>query len=111
MWSTRRCSALPTSPARPTRWDALRGRALADGGCRVALAHAGKGNQAAAVLTERAVALFAPAAVIFVGVAGALSPPAAGRRGGGPHVYAYHGAYQEDDRPTARPRTGSSHTA
>ena len=79
---------------------------LEDGGCRVALALVGKGNQAAAVLTERAVALFAPAAVIFVGVAGALQPHL--RLGDvvvASHVYAYHGATSEDDGTTARPRT------
>jgi adenosylhomocysteine nucleosidase len=79
---------------------------LEDGGCRVALALAGKGNQAAAVLTERAVALFAPSAVIFVGVAGALQPHL--RLGDvvvASHVYAYHGATSEDDGATARPRT------
>jgi adenosylhomocysteine nucleosidase len=79
---------------------------LEDRGCRVALALVGKGNQAAAVLTERAVALFAPAAVIFVGVAGALQPHL--RLGDvvvASHVYAYHGATSEDDGSTARPRT------
>jgi len=79
---------------------------LEDGGCRVALALAGKGNQAAAVLTERAVTLFAPAAVIFVGVAGALQPHL--RLGDvvvASHVYAYHGATSEDDGAAARPRT------
>jgi 8-oxo-dGTP diphosphatase len=77
-----------------------------DGGCRVALAQVGKGNQAAAVLTERAVALFGPVAVIFVGVAGALQPHL--RLGDvvvASHVYAYHGATSEDDGATARPRT------
>jgi adenosylhomocysteine nucleosidase len=86
---------------------------LEDGGCRVALAQVGKGNQAAAVLTERAVALFAPAAVIFVGVAGALQPHL--RLGDvvvASHVYAYHGATSEDDGTTARPRTwGLAHRA
>jgi adenosylhomocysteine nucleosidase len=75
-------------------------------GCRVALALTGKGNQSAAVLTERAAAEFAPAAVIFVGVAGALQP----HLGLGDvvvvtHVYAYHGATSQDDGITARPRT------
>ena len=79
---------------------------LEDGGCRVALALVGKGNQAAAVLTERAVALFTPVAVIFVGVAGALQPHL--RLGDvvvASHVYAYHGATSQDDGATARPRT------
>ena len=79
---------------------------LEGGGCHVALALVGKGNQAAAVLTERAVALFGPAAVVFVGVAGALRPHL--RLGDvvvASHVYAYHGATSEDEATTARPRT------
>ncbi len=75
-------------------------------GCRVALALTGKGNQSAAVLTERAVAEFAPVAVIFVGVAGALQPHL--RLGDvvvATHVYAYHGATSQDDGVSARPRT------
>jgi 8-oxo-dGTP diphosphatase len=75
-------------------------------GCRVALALTGKGNQPAAVLTERAVAEFAPAAVIFVGVAGALQPHLGlGDVVVATHVYAYHGATSQDDGLTARPRT------
>lgn len=76
------------------------------GDCRVALALAGKGNQPAAVITERAVSRFNAAAVIFVGVAGALRPHV--RLGDvvvASHVYAYHGATSEDDGTTARPRT------
>ena len=53
-------------------------------GCRVALALTGEGNQSAAVLAERAAAEFAPAAVIFVGVAGALRPPAPSHQGSPP---------------------------
>lgn len=79
---------------------------LGDGACRVALALVGKGNQAGAVLTERAVAMFGPAAVIFVGVAGALRPHLhLGDVVVASHVYAYHGATSEDDGTTARPRT------
>jgi adenosylhomocysteine nucleosidase len=75
-------------------------------GCRVALALTGKGNQSAAVLTERAAAEFAPAAVIFVGVAGALQPHLSlGDVVVATHVYAYHGATSQDDGITARPRT------
>ena len=75
-------------------------------GCRVALALTGKGNQSAAVITERAVAEFAPAAVIFVGVAGVLQPHLGlGDVVVATHVYAYHGATSQDDGITARPRT------
>ena len=73
---------------------------------RVALALAGKGNQPAAVITERAVSHFNPVAVIFVGVAGALQPHLAlGDVVVANPVYAYHGATSEDDGTTARPRT------
>lgn len=75
-------------------------------GCRVGLTLTGKGNHSAAVLTERAVAEFAPAAVIFVGVAGALQPHLdLGDVVVATHVYAYHGATSLDDGITARPRT------
>jgi 8-oxo-dGTP diphosphatase len=75
-------------------------------GCRVALALTGKGNQSAAVLTERAAAEFTPAAVIFVGVAGALQPHLGlGDVVVATHVYAYHGATSQDDGMTSRPRS------
>lgn len=41
---------------------------------RIALAVIGEGNVGAGVLAERAITMFRPAAVLFVGVAGALSP-------------------------------------
>ncbi|MBB5081796.1 5'-methylthioadenosine/S-adenosylhomocysteine nucleosidase [Nonomuraea endophytica] len=78
---------------------------LANGGCDVALGLVGKGNQPAAVLTERAITEFAPFALLFVGVAGALQ---AGVDLGdvvvATHVYAYHGGTSEDDGFKARPR-------
>jgi adenosylhomocysteine nucleosidase len=75
-------------------------------GCRIALAVTGKGNQPAAVLAERSVAEFAPAAVLFVGVAGALQPHLGlGDVVVATHVYAYHGATSQDDSISARPRT------
>ncbi len=78
---------------------------LAGGSCRVALAHVGKGNQAAAVLAERAITEFAPAALLFVGVAGALhSHIALGDVVVATHVYAYHGGTSEDDGLKSRPR-------
>lgn len=79
---------------------------LASNDCRVALALTGKGNQSAAVLAERAAAKFAPAAVIFAGVAGALQPHLGlGDVVVATHVYAYHGATSQDHGLTARPRT------
>jgi adenosylhomocysteine nucleosidase len=76
------------------------------GSCRVALALTGKGNQSAAVAAERAAAEFAPAAIIFVGVAGSLQPHLGlGDVVVATHVYAYHGATSEDSGLTARPRT------
>lgn len=78
---------------------------LADGRCRVALAHVGTGNQAAAVLAERAINAFNPAALLFVGVAGALYPHIAlGDVVVATRVYAYHGGTSEDDGLKSRPR-------
>ena len=71
---------------------------LAHSKCRVALALVGKGNHPAAVLAERAIAEFAPVAVLFVGVAGALWPGVAlGDVVIATHVYAYHGGTSESD--------------
>lgn len=75
------------------------------GGCRVALGLVGKGNHPAAVLAERAMAEFSPAAVLFVGVAGGLWPNI--RLGDvvvASKVYAYHGGTSEDDGLKARPK-------
>ena len=78
---------------------------LREGSCRVALALVGKGNHPAAVLAERAIAEFDPAAVIFVGIAGSLWPSVAlGDVVVATHVYAYHGGTSEDDGFKARPR-------
>jgi 8-oxo-dGTP diphosphatase len=75
------------------------------GRCRVALALVGKGNHPTAVLAERAIAAFDPAAVLFVGVAGALWPKVGlGTVVVATHIYAYHGATSEDDGAKARPR-------
>ncbi|MEU0395881.1 hypothetical protein ABZ208_24460 [Streptomyces sp. NPDC006208] len=72
---------------------------------QVALAEIGDGNQAAAVLTERAVRLFRPRAVVFVGVAGALKDDIQlGDVVVATHVYAYHGGKEENGRFLARPR-------
>lgn len=78
---------------------------LADRDCRVALALIGKGNHAAAVLAERAISEFDPAALLFVGVAGALRPSIAlGDVVVATHVYAYHGGTSQDGGLKARPR-------
>ncbi|GII57241.1 purine phosphorylase [Planotetraspora thailandica] len=85
-----------------------------DGGrCRVALAHVGTGNQSAAVLAERAIAEFAPAALLFVGVAGALhSHIALGDVVVATRIYAYHGGTSEDEGLKSRPRSWeTSHAA
>ncbi|MGN9918758.1 5'-methylthioadenosine/S-adenosylhomocysteine nucleosidase family protein [Micromonospora palomenae] len=78
---------------------------LGRSGCRVALGLVGKGNHPAAVLAERAIAEFTPAAVLFVGVAGGLWPNI--RLGDvvvATKIYAYHGGTSEDDGLKARPK-------
>ena len=78
---------------------------LADGGAQVVLGLVGKGNQPSAVLAERAITEFTPAALLFVGVAGALWPHIdLGDVVVATHVYAYHGGTSEDDGFKARPR-------
>lgn len=71
----------------------------------VVLGLTGKGNHTSAVLAERAVEEFSPAALVFVGVAGALwDTPPPGDVVMATHVYAYHGGTSEDDGLKARPR-------
>lgn len=73
---------------------------------RIAVAQTGKGNQSAAVLAERAMQEFAPVAVLFVGVAGALwDATPLGDVVMATHVYAYHGGTSENDGLKARPRS------
>ncbi|MGW7533296.1 5'-methylthioadenosine/S-adenosylhomocysteine nucleosidase family protein [Amycolatopsis sp. NPDC054798] len=72
--------------------------------CRVALGLTGKGNHSAGILAERAISLFSPAALMFVGVAGALWDTPLGDVVFATHVYAYHGGTSEDDGLKARPR-------
>ncbi|WP_406084145.1 5'-methylthioadenosine/S-adenosylhomocysteine nucleosidase [Micromonospora zamorensis] len=73
--------------------------------CRVALGLVGKGNHPAAVLAERAMAQFSPAAVLFVGVAGGLWPNIClGDVVVGSKIYAYHGGTSQDDGLKARPK-------
>jgi adenosylhomocysteine nucleosidase len=75
-------------------------------GWRLALANAGEGNQAMAALTERSISAFAPAAVGFAGIAGALDDEL------GPgdvvvadRVYATHGGREDDNGFRVRPRS------
>jgi nucleoside phosphorylase/ADP-ribose pyrophosphatase YjhB (NUDIX family) len=78
---------------------------LAGHDCRVALAQVGQGNHTAAVLAERAIQEFNPAALLFVGVAGALRPSLAlGDIVVATRVYAYHGGTSQDDGLKSRPR-------
>jgi adenosylhomocysteine nucleosidase len=78
---------------------------FAGGAGRAALALTGKGTHPAAVLAERAIAEFAPVAVLFVGVAGALRPSLPlGDVVVATHVYAYHGGTSEDGGLRVRPR-------
>lgn len=88
---------------RGTRFEV--GRLGDDRGRRIALGLVGKGNHAAAVLAERAVTEFSPAAVFFVGVAGALKPwLPLGDVVVATHVYAPHGGTSQDDGLKSRPR-------
>lgn len=73
--------------------------------CRIALGLTGVGNQPSAVLAERAIQEFSPAAVLFVGVAGALwDTPSLGDVVVASRVYAYHGGTSEDGGLDSRPR-------
>ncbi|MBB6120547.1 5'-methylthioadenosine/S-adenosylhomocysteine nucleosidase [Nocardiopsis algeriensis] len=82
---------------------------LPKGRGRVVLGLTGKGNQTSAVLAERAIQEFSPAALLFVGVAGALwDTPPLGDVVVATHVYAYHGGTSEDDGLKARPRVWES---
>jgi adenosylhomocysteine nucleosidase len=72
---------------------------------RVALVVVGAGNRAAAVLVERANALFRPDTVFFVGIAGALRADIdLGDVVVATRVYGYHGGREEAAGLVARPR-------
>lgn len=74
-------------------------------GRQVAVAVLGDGNTSAAALTERAITEFRPAAVLFVGIAGALCDWLdIGDVVVATRVYGYHGGISEDDGFRARPR-------
>ncbi|WP_328647136.1 5'-methylthioadenosine/S-adenosylhomocysteine nucleosidase [Amycolatopsis sp. NBC_00348] len=69
------------------------------------LALTGQGNQAAAIIAERAIATFAPQALLFVGVAGALHDDLEpGDVVVATKVYGYHGGKDEDSGFRARPQ-------
>lgn len=75
---------------------------------RVALAVTGAGTTAAATLTERANAEFAPDAVVFVGVAGGLrSWLRIGDVVVATKIYSYQGGRSEDDEFLVRPSAWS----
>jgi nucleoside phosphorylase len=71
----------------------------------VALSAAGEGNQTAAIVAERAAAMFAPRALLFVGIAGALADDIAlGDVVVATRVYSYHGGRDQADGFKVRPR-------
>lgn len=79
---------------------------LPGGQGRAALAVTGPGNSAAAILAERAIAMFRPRALMFVGVAGALHDEIAlGDVVVATKVYAYHGGDVRPDGFRPRPRS------
>lgn len=72
---------------------------------QVVIARTGAGNASAAVLAERAIATFAPRAVVFVGVAGAIRDELElGDVVIASRVYAAHGGKQQAEAFLARPR-------
>lgn len=71
----------------------------------IVIAVTGAGNPGAGVLTERAIAMFRPQALLFVGVAGSLADDLGlGDVVVATKVYAYHGGKDEDGGFLARPR-------
>jgi adenosylhomocysteine nucleosidase len=79
---------------------------------KVVLLLTGPGNVGAGVLAERAIAMFAPAALMFVGIAGSLRPGVeVGDVVVATRVVAYHGAREDRSGHHARPRSWeASHT-
>jgi len=78
---------------------------------RIALAVTGEGNLGAAVVAERAIAMFRPRALFCVGVAGGLKPEIAlGDVVVATRVYAVGGGREHDDGFAVRPRAwGAAH--
>lgn len=73
--------------------------------CRVVIGLTEAGNSSAAVLAERAIQHYAPVALLFSGVAGAMKDSInLGDVVVGSKIYAYHSAAGEDDGLKARPQ-------
>ncbi|MGY6658583.1 phosphorylase family protein [Amycolatopsis sp. TRM77291] len=78
---------------------------IPNGNGSIILAQAGMGNQAAAIVTERAIAAFAPHALLFVGIAGALHDHLQlGDVVVATKIYGYHGGKEEGKGLLARPQ-------
>lgn len=72
----------------------------------ITIALTGEGNAGAAVLSERAMNMFGPQALLFVGVAGALKDDIdLGDVVVATRIFAYHGSKEEDDGVWTRPRS------
>jgi len=72
----------------------------------IATAWLGMGNVTAGILTERAVEMFQPSALLFTGVAGGMRDwLSLGDVVVASHVYAYHGGKSEDTEFLSRPRS------
>lgn len=75
-------------------------------GLRIALASTGDGNLGAAAIATRAITTYAPRALLFVGVAGALKDDIdLGDVVVAERIYAYHGGKEQDGRFLVRPRS------
>jgi nucleoside phosphorylase len=71
----------------------------------ITIALTGEGNAGAAVLAERAMSMFGPRALLFVGVAGALKDDIElGDVVVATRIYAYHGSKEQDEGVWTRPR-------
>ena len=78
---------------------------LPGSGADITIAVTGEGNREAAVLTERAIGMFNPQALLFAGVAGALKDGIdLGDVVVATRVYAYHGGKEDYGGFLARPR-------
>ncbi|MGH3379384.1 MAG: hypothetical protein ACRDP6_32095 [Actinoallomurus sp.] len=73
---------------------------------QIALAVIGEGNQTSAVITERAINMFHPELILFVGIAGALKDEIKiGDVVVATRVYAIHGGKEQDGEFLTRPRS------